>query len=362
MDDIAHLLQLYLQCLDAVGLLDLQAGKTREPELHTQGTAGYHDGLSQIGRTGEIVFEFRQKTVVRLQHNIRKMIMVLKFALHSQQTEDVFHHGISLLRAVHQAFELDAGVDVAIQSHHLIPVGRSTPVVLYHIRCLLVRLWLHGDGVHIRPVGIGTIFLHRPERKVDVRAGCNLSCQLQFQSVLQNRTDHQERRDVLRTDIAHYLQVAAFQRLASDVEWGITFLLLVGDVGAQIAQGIYEDADRTVLHALGAGDGMFARGGREIGGHETHGCAGCLDVDDLWHILKGGNDYFRVIAVAQVVGLDMASSHRTDYESSVADTLGCWQVDTCVQLAWCLDGIFYHTRTLYYIYFSAKVQNKKYIR
>lgn len=101
------------------------------------------------------------------------------------------------------------------------------------------------------------------------------------------------------------------------MEWGITFLLLVGDVGAQIAQGIYEDADRTVLHALGARDGMFAGGGREIGGHETHGCAGCLDVDDLWHILKGCNDYFRVIAVAQVVGLDMASSHRTDYE------LGC---------------------------------------
>ena len=83
MDDIAHLLQLCLQCLDAVGLLDLQAGKTGEPELHTQGTAGYHDGLSQIRRTGEIVFEFRQKTVVRLQHHIRKMIMVLEFALHS---------------------------------------------------------------------------------------------------------------------------------------------------------------------------------------------------------------------------------------------------------------------------------------
>ena len=156
--------------------------------------------------------------------------------------------------------------------------------------------------------------------------------------------------------------MSSFQRLASDVEWGITFLLLVGDVGAQIAQGIYEDADRTVLHAFGARDGMFAGGGREIGGHETHGRAGRLDVDDLGHILKGCNDYFRIIAVAQVVGMDMASSHRTDYESSVADTLGCWQVDTCVQLAWCLDGIFYHTRTLYYIYFSAKVQNKKYIR
>ena len=125
----------------------------------------------------------------------------------------------------------------------------------------------------------------------------------------------------MRTDIAHYLQVSSFQRLASDVEWGITFLLLVGDVGTQIAQGIYEDADRAVLHALGAGDVMFACGGREIGGHETHGRAGGLDVDDLWHILKGCNDYFRIIAVAQVVGLDMASSHRTDYESSVANTL-----------------------------------------
>ena len=166
----------------------------------------------------------------------------------------------------------------------------------------------------------------------------------------------------MRADVAYYLQVTAFQRLAFDVERRISLVLLVGDVGTQIAQGVYEDADRAILHAISTRDGMFARCRGKISCHESHGGACCLDVDDIRHILEGGDDNLGVIAVAQVARLYAASSHRTDDEGSVADTLRCWQVDTCIHLARCLYCIFFHSRTLYYIYFSAKVQNKKYIR
>lgn len=42
---VTHLLQLLLQCLNAVGLLDLETGKAGELKLYAQGTAGYNDGL-----------------------------------------------------------------------------------------------------------------------------------------------------------------------------------------------------------------------------------------------------------------------------------------------------------------------------
>ena len=42
---VTHLLQLLLQSLDAVGLLDLETGKTGELKLYAQGTAGYNDSL-----------------------------------------------------------------------------------------------------------------------------------------------------------------------------------------------------------------------------------------------------------------------------------------------------------------------------
>ena len=145
----------------------------------------------------------------------------------------------------------------------------------------------------------------------------------------------------MRTDVAHNFQMASFQRFALDMEWGIAFLLFIGDVCAQIAKGIYQNAYRAVLHALGTRDGVFASGRSQVSGHESHGSTCGFDIDDLWHILEGCNNYLCIITVAQVVGLDVASCHRTDDERSVADTFGCRQVDACVELAWSLDCIFH---------------------
>ena len=45
---VTHLLQLLLQCLNAVGLLDLETGKAGELKLYAQGTAGYNDGPTRL--------------------------------------------------------------------------------------------------------------------------------------------------------------------------------------------------------------------------------------------------------------------------------------------------------------------------
>ena len=76
---VTHLLQLLLQCLDAVGLLNLETGKTGELKLYAQGTAGYNDGLCKVWRTAEIVVETRQETTLDFQLDRRKNITVLKF-------------------------------------------------------------------------------------------------------------------------------------------------------------------------------------------------------------------------------------------------------------------------------------------
>ena len=135
--------------------------------------------------------------------------------------------------------------------------------------------------------------------------------------------------------------MSAFQWLTYDVEWRIALFLFILYVSSEIAQGIYQDSNRAVLHALGTCNGMLARCSRKISGHKAHGSTGSLDVDDIRHIAQCRNDDFCIIAIAQVVRLQLASRHGIDYQCTVADTLGSWQVDTCIELAWSLDCIFH---------------------
>ena len=135
--------------------------------------------------------------------------------------------------------------------------------------------------------------------------------------------------------------MSTFQWLTYDVEWRIALFLFVLYISSEVAQGIYQDSNRAVLHALGTCDGMLAWCSRKIGGHKAHGSTGSLDVDDIRHIAQCRNDDFCIIAIAQVVGLQLASRHGIDYQCTVADTLGSWQVDTCIELAWSLDCIFH---------------------
>ena len=78
----------------------------------------------------------------------------------------------------------------------------------------------------------------------------------------------------MRTDVACHVDVPAVEVAATDAERGITLLADVFDVGAQLPQGVYEDADGAVAHAFRAGEHVLAMvGDGEEGGHETHGGA-----------------------------------------------------------------------------------------
>ena len=116
----------------------------------------------------------------------------------------------------------------------------------------------------------------------------------------------------MRADVAGYLNVAAFELRSRfvvgisyrcDAEWRKTLFTVVADVGSQVSQGINQNLDRTVLHALCAGEQVAAApSGCQKGSHESHGCASSLDIDNLWHVAQGTDNDFGVIAVAEVLG------------------------------------------------------------
>ena len=86
----------------------------------------------------------------------------LEDGLHTQQAEDVLHHRVALFGTVHQSGQPDRRVAVLGQSHYLIPVAGTAPVVLNEIVASLVRLRLDADDVAGSPLGIGAEFTHHP--------------------------------------------------------------------------------------------------------------------------------------------------------------------------------------------------------
>ena len=96
----------------------------------------------------------------------------------------------------------------------------------------LVRLRVHRDGVRVAPVGVRPVLAHHPQREVDIRARDGTVGDAQLQSVLQRRRNHQQRRDILRTDVARHLYVSALERAPLDAQRRIALLAQVFDVGA----------------------------------------------------------------------------------------------------------------------------------
>lgn len=80
-----------------------------------------------------------------------------------------------------------------------------------------------------------------------------------------------------------------------------TFIGCVFDVCAELAQGIYQNADGALLHTLRAGDDTSAGGYTKIGGEEAHGCPGCHNVYMLRIALQCTYHDAGVVAIAQVV-------------------------------------------------------------
>ena len=125
-------------------------------------------------------------------------------------------------------------------------------------------MWIHLNGLHIAPVGIGTKLAHHPQREVDVRTRNDSTRHAQLQSVLKHRTNHEQRRDILRADVARNLQIATFKRMSLDAERWIALVGYIFNVGTKIAQCVYKNTYRTVFHAFGSGDDMLAWRNRQI--------------------------------------------------------------------------------------------------
>ena len=314
-------MQLALQRLDAVGLLDAQRSQTREAERYAAQCARHHHRLRQVGHTAEVVVETRQHTLVTLYAHRREALALHRavLCLHAQQREDIFHDGVALTRRVHEALEAHLRLVVPPQRQHLVPVSRRTPVALYRVLVSLVRLRVHRDGVRVAPVGVRPVLAHHPQREIDVRTRDGTVGDTQLQSVLQRRRNHQQRRDILRTDVACHLYVSALERAPIDAQRRIALLAQVFDVGAQIAQRIHQDAYRTLFHAVGTRDDMLARLRGEERREEAHRRARPLDVNLVRASLHRVDNHLRVVAHREVLRQYVAARQRMNDKCAVAD-------------------------------------------
>ena len=267
--------------------------------------------------------------------------------LDAQQTKQIAHAGVALLRAVHQTLQQHLVSCVSRQRHHLIPVGSSTPVALDIVRMLLVGLGSDHDGLEIIPVGKGVKLTHRPQRQVDIGSRDDVTLQAQRQSVAQHRTDEQQGRDKLRTDVAGHLQQAAFQLSPTNAQRRKTLLAHVLNVGTQASQGLHQHMYRTVLHALRSRQHvLLAFPRRQIGRHEAHGRTCCLDVDFVGIVAQGTDNHLRVVTVRQVVKLHAGSRQGIDHQRTVRDAFRCGQLHRCCQEVGCRKGVLHGFYTL----------------
>ena len=110
-----------------------------------------------------------------------------------------------------------------------------------------------------------------------------------------------------------------------------TFIGCVFDVCAELAQGIYQNADGALLHTLRAGDDTSAGGYTKIGGEEAHGCPGCHNVYMLRIALQCTYHDAGVVTIAQVVERLFAMGKSVQDKCAVTDTFGCRELDTGMQ-------------------------------
>ena len=132
--------------------------------------------------------------------------------------------------------------------------------------------------------------------------------------------------------------MSAFQLAPLDAQWGKTLLVHVLDVGTQTAQGIYQDVDGTMLHALRTRDDVFlAIAGSQIGRHETHGGSCRFDVNLIGVGLQRIDNHLCVIAVRQVLWQHVTARQRMNNQCTVRDAFRRRQLHRQVE---CLGGCY----------------------
>ena len=165
---------------------------------------------------------------------------------------------------------------------------------------------------------MSAIFAHHPQCQVDIRSRDDVTRQVQRQSSLHHRTDHQHGRDILRTDATGHLQIATLQRLACDAQGRKALFAHVFDVGTQPSQCIHQRTYRTVLHALRTRQHVGTSRQTEIGRHEAHGRTSRLDIDLRGQVLSHRLDnHIRIVAVADVLWKGCSTTKHMNNQSTV---------------------------------------------
>ena len=104
----------------------------------------------------------------------------------------------------------------------------------------------------------------------------------------------------MRADVSGQGHFLAIEPVTRDVQRWKAFIGCIGDLCAQTAQGIYQDADGALLHTGCSCQDMGARRDAEVSREETHGCACRADVDGLCRVVKGLDQDARIVAITKV--------------------------------------------------------------
>ena len=179
--------------------------------------------------------------------------------------------------------------------------------------------------------------------------------------------DHEQRRNILRTDLRREFHGAAAERLPLNAQWGETFFFYIVYFCTKAAECVDEQGDGTLFHARTSGEHARLSGASgEVSGEKAHGGAGCPDVDGesggvicvggrfctvfLHELLftlgrlsvilllisfsrgsQRGQQSARVVAVGEVVNRSVRSGQRTENQCARRDAFARRKRDVCAQ-------------------------------
>ena len=108
------------------------------------------------------------------------------------------------------------------------------------------------------------------------------------------------------------------QNLSGYSKRRISLVVYILNGGTDAAEGIYQNADGTLLHALSAGDDMFSGSNTEVCSEKTHGCTSGHDIDGFRHILQSVDHDVGIVAVRKVLRTDVSLCQCVENECAVA--------------------------------------------
>ena len=165
-------------------------------ERHSQQTTCHHERLSQIWHLHKIHIQPFHPHSIFSQHDFLTSML----GADTQSFKNLCTSTVTLQTFCEQTRQQNFSISVSRKCHHLIPVACSTPIALHHVRGGLITGGFHHDCTAIFPPCFRPITAHDSQSHINIWATYNIVYQIQYQSILQHRTNHQQRRNILRAD------------------------------------------------------------------------------------------------------------------------------------------------------------------